>query len=45
MAIWARSREALKNAMASFKDDKMDVVIFGHSHQAFKEQIGCNVVF
>ena len=34
------NREALKNAMASFKDDKIDVVIFGHSHRAFKEQIG-----
>jgi putative phosphoesterase len=34
------NREALKNAMAYFKDDKIDVVIFGHSHQAFKEQIG-----
>jgi len=34
------SLEALKNAMASFKDDKIDVVIFGHSHKAFKEQIG-----
>ena len=39
------SREALKNAMASFKDDKMDVVIFGHSHQAFKEQIGGTLYF
>jgi len=39
------SREALKNAMASFKDDKMDVVIFGHTHQAFKEQIGTTLYF
>ena len=39
------SRDAFKNAMACFKDDKMDVVIFGHSHQAFKEQIGPTLYF
>src|SRR5277367_4789910 len=33
-------REALKNAISAFKDDKMDVVIFGHSHQALSEKIG-----
>jgi len=38
-------REALKNAMASFKDDKMDVVVFGHSHQAIKEQVGSTLYF
>jgi len=32
-------REALKNAMSSFKGDKMDVVVFGHSHRAFNEKI------
>jgi uncharacterized protein len=39
------AREALKNAMTSFKDDKMDVVIFGHSHQAFNEKIGETLYF
>jgi predicted phosphodiesterase len=39
------NREALKNAMACFKDDKIDVVIFGHSHQALKEQIGLALYF
>ena len=39
------AREALKNAMAAFKEDKMDVVIFGHSHQAIKEQIGDTLYF
>jgi putative phosphoesterase len=39
------TREALKNAMSSFKDDKMDVVIFGHSHQAFNEKIGSTLYF
>ncbi len=38
-------REALKNAMATFKNDKMDVVIFGHSHQALKEQVGGTLYF
>ena len=38
-------REALKNAMSSFKNDKMDVVIFGHSHQALKEQVGRTLYF
>jgi putative phosphoesterase len=39
------SREALKNAMMAFKDDKMDVVVFGHTHQALKEQIGATLYF
>ncbi len=39
------TREALKNAMSSFKDDKMDVVIFGHSHQALNEKIGTTLYF
>ena len=39
------SREALKNVIESFKDDKMDVVIFGHSHQALNEQIGSTLYF
>ena len=34
------NREALKNAMISFKDDKIDAVIFGHSHQAYNEKVG-----
>lgn len=39
------SRDALKNAMASFKDDKIDVVIFGHSHEPFNEWIGTTLYF
>ena len=39
------SREALKNAISSFKDDKMDVVIFGHSHLALNEKIGSTLYF
>ena len=39
------TREALKNAQALFKDDKMDVVIFGHAHRAFNEQIGTTLYF
>ena len=39
------SREALKNAQALFKDDKMDVVIFGHSHLALNEKIGSTLYF
>jgi putative phosphoesterase len=38
-------RDALKNVMSSFKDDKMDVVIFGHSHQAYNERIGGTLYF
>jgi len=39
------TREALKNAMSSFKNDKMDVVIFGHSHQALNERVGTTLYF
>ncbi len=39
------TREALKNAMAAFKDDKMDVVIFGHSHQAYNAKVGGTLYF
>jgi putative phosphoesterase len=39
------SREALKNAMTTFKDDKMDVVIFGHSHKALNERVGNTLYF
>ena len=39
------TREALKNVMSSFKDDKMDVVIFGHSHQAMNERLGGTLYF
>jgi len=38
-------REALKNAMSSFKDDKIDIVIFGHSHQAYNERVGSTLYF
>jgi putative phosphoesterase len=39
------TRDALKNAQALFKDDKMDVVVFGHSHQAISEQKGSTLYF
>jgi len=39
------NREALKNAISSFKDDKIDMVIFGHSHQAFNERVGAILYF
>jgi putative phosphoesterase len=39
------TREALKNAISSFKNDKMDVVIFGHSHHALNEKIGATLYF
>jgi len=39
------TRDALKNAMSCFKDDKMDVVIFGHSHQALNERVGKQLYF
>ena len=39
------SRETLKNVMTFFKDDKMDVVIFGHSHQARNERVGNTLYF
>jgi uncharacterized protein len=39
------TRDALKNVMSSFKDDKMDVVIFGHSHQALSLQAGATLYF
>jgi len=39
------TRDALKNAMSSFKDDKMDVVIFGHSHHALNERVDKQLYF
>ena len=39
------AHEALKNAMTSFKDDKIDVVIFGHSHMALNERSGATLYF
>ena len=39
------SRDAFKNAIFSFKDDKMDVVIFGHSHEPFNENVGETLYF
>ena len=39
------TREALKNAQALFKDDKMDVVIFGHAHRAQSHQLGETLYF
>ena len=33
------SRDALANAQGQFKDIPVDIIIFGHSHHAFKEKI------
>ena len=39
------AREPLKNAIAAFKDDKVDLVIFGHSHNAIYEKVGPTLYF
>lgn len=39
------SRDAFKNAIFSFRDQKMDVVIFGHSHEPFNENVGETLYF
>ena len=38
-------REALLNAKAAFGDTEVDMVIFGHSHQAFHETIDGVIYF
>jgi len=38
-------RNALANVQEQFKDDDVDLVIFGHSHQPFNEKIGKTVYF
>lgn len=40
-----QTRDALDNALAQFKDEVCDVVIFGHSHQPFKEMAGRTLMF
>lgn len=40
-----RGPDALTNAVAAFKDQKLDAVIFGHSHQPLKEKIGSTLYF
>ena len=37
--------QALANAQSFFQGDHVDVVIFGHSHQAMKEKIGNTLFF
>jgi len=39
------TRDALSNALAQFKDEAPDVIIFGHSHQPFKEMAGKTLMF
>ena len=39
------SRNALDNVKEQFKDDKLGLVIFGHSHQPYKERIGSTIYF
>ncbi len=38
-------KNALANAQAQFKNDPVDIVIFGHSHQPMNEKIGPTVFF
>ena len=38
-------RDALTNAQKQFKDDAVDIVIFGHSHQAFNKTIDGVIFF
>lgn len=40
-----QSRVALDNVKEQFKNDKVDLVIFGHSHQPFNEKIGSIIYF
>ena len=39
------TRDALANAREQFKQDSVDVVIFGHSHQPFNQKIGATLYF
>ena len=39
------NRDALSNVKEQFKNDFVDLVVFGHSHQPFNEKIGKTVYF
>ncbi|HLD88041.1 MAG TPA: metallophosphoesterase family protein, partial [Candidatus Omnitrophota bacterium] len=39
------TRDALSNALAQFKDEACDVIIFGHSHQPLKQMSGKTLMF
>ncbi len=39
------TRDALSNALAQFKDEDCDVIIFGHSHQPLKQMAGRTLMF
>ena len=39
------TRDALSNALAQFKDEDPDVIIFGHSHQPLKQMAGKILMF
>ncbi len=39
------SKDALANARQQFKDTPVDIVIFGHSHQALNQTIGQTIFF
>lgn len=39
------TRDAMSNALALFAMDKVDVVVYGHSHLAFNEKIGKVLMF
>ena len=40
-----QTRDAMANAMAQFKDEAPDIIIFGHSHQPLKLQVGKTLMF
>lgn len=38
-------KNALENTQAQFKNDKVDIVIYGHSHKPMNEKIGPTIFF
>ncbi len=39
------TRDALSNALAHFKNETPDIIIFGHSHQPLKQIVGKTLMF
>ena len=40
-----QTRDAMTNALAQFKDETPDIIIFGHSHQPLKQIVGKTLMF
>ena len=40
-----QTRDAMANALAQFKQEAPDIIIFGHSHQPLKEMAGKTLMF